>query len=97
MINQKLILARIDQLGENLELMFDVKIASSYSYKYLMIQIEKKMEELLIKVKDLVKEHELGEVSFLDFKKNVIRSLHQAGMKRGEYDWANAFEKKFKI
>ncbi len=97
MVNQKLILAQIDQLEKNLELMFDVKIEDSYNYKYFMVQIEKKMEELLIKVKDLVKEHKLDDTSFLDFRRTAIRSIHQAGMKRGEYEWANAFEKKFGI
>ena len=92
-----MILAQIDQLEKNLETMFDVKVADSYNYKYLMIQIEQKMEELLIKVKGLVKEHELDDISFRDFRRSAIRLIHQAGMKRGEYEWANAFEKKFGI
>jgi len=97
MTDEKSILAQIDKLEKNLELMSEARIANSYRYKYLMAQIEKQMEEFLIKARVLVKENKLDEISFLDFKKSVIRSIHQAGMKRGEYEWANSFEKKFGI
>ena len=97
MVNQKSILAEIDSLEKNLEIMFDEKVNNSYNYKFMMEQIEKRMEEVLKKVKVLVKENELDEISFIDFKRSATRSILQAGMKRGEYEWANSFEKKFMV
>jgi len=97
MIDNKLILDKIDQLEKNFEIMVDIRVLESYNYMYSMDQIEKKLDRLLIKVRNLVKENKLEEISFRDFKKAIIRLIHEEGMKRGEYDWVNSFEKKFGI
>ncbi|VVB78621.1 Uncharacterised protein [uncultured archaeon] len=97
MLNEKLILDKLDQFEKDFEIMLEVKIANSYNYQYLMVQIEEKLDELLMNVKNLVKQNKLDDISFLDFKRSILRLVHKEGMKRGEYEWANAFEKKFEI
>ena len=62
-----------------------------------MPQIEIKMEEFLKAVQSLVKEHNLDKTEFLDFRNVVVNMIHVAAMKRGEYEWADSFEKRFGI
>ena len=95
--NSTVILAKIGKFETDLEKMTDIRKSKSYNYEFLMPQIENKMEEFLKAVQSLVKEHNLDKTEFLDFRKVVVNMIHVAAMKRGEYEWANNFEKKFGI
>ncbi len=95
--NPKTALVQIGKFETDLEKMTNVKKSNSYNYEFLMPEIETKMEEFLKTVQSLVKEHNLDKTDFLDFKKIVVNLIHVAAMKRGEYDWANNFEKRFGV
>ena len=94
MLNPEAVLFKIDEFEKDLEIMISLKCNNSFSYKYLMSQIESKMEEYLKKVYALVEENKLNKIEFLDFKIIVINKIHQESMRRGEYEFVNAFEKK---
>ena len=94
MLNTETVLFKIDEFEKDLEVMISLKNDNSFSYKYLMSQIEIKMDEYIKRVHALVQDNKLNKIDFLDFKIIVINKIRQESMRRGEYEFANAFEKK---
>jgi hypothetical protein len=94
MLSPESVSIKIDKFEKDLEIMISLKNNNSFSYKYLMSQIESKMDEYLKIVHALVQENKLNKLDFLDFKIIVLNKIRQESMRRGEYEFANAFEKK---
>ena len=63
--------------------------------KYSMKEIEKRLEAFLGKVDKLAKEYDLDDTVPLEFKKEAIEKTYEVAIKRGDYEWAASFAKKY--